>query len=124
MIVGKFKMKFIILLVIGILVFLLYDSFSTRSRINSTINSESKINICGTFLGVKTINARFKEDYFAFKNDENKVEAFNIFPQFDLHNKIKNNEIIKNGDKVCFQYAYVHTYIDSIKIITSVEKIK
>lgn len=124
MIVGKFKIKFIVLLVIGILVFLLYDSFSTRSRINSTINSESKINICGTFLGVKTINARFKEDYFTFKNDENKVEAFNIFPQFDLHNKIKNNEIIKNGDKVCFQYAYVHTYMDSIKIITSVEKIK
>ena len=124
MIVGKFKMKFIVLLVIGILVFWLYDSFSIRSRINSTINSESKINICGTFLGVKTINARFKEDNFAFKNDENKVEAFNIFPQFDLHNKIKNNEIIKNGDKVCFQYAYVHTYMDSIKIITNVEKIK
>ncbi|MFW1956819.1 hypothetical protein ACG91D_14725 [Acinetobacter guillouiae] len=117
-------MKFIVLLVIGILVFWLYDSFSIRSRINSTINSESKINICGTFLGVKTINARFKEDYFASKNDENKVEAFNIFPQFDLHNKIKNNEIIKNGDKVCFQYAYVHTYMDSIKIIINVEKIK
>ncbi|ENU56922.1 hypothetical protein F981_04057 [Acinetobacter guillouiae CIP 63.46] len=122
--VGKFKMKFIVLLVVGIIVFWLYDSFSTKSRINSAINSESKINKCGTFLGLKSTNSRFKEDYFAFKNNENKVDAFNIFPQFDLHNKIKNNEIIKNGDKVCFLYAYVHTYMDSIKIITNVEKIK
>jgi hypothetical protein len=82
-------MKFIVLLVIGILVFWLYDSFSIRSRINSTINSESKINICGTFLGVKTINARFKEDYFAFKNDENKVEAFNIFHNLIFIIKLK-----------------------------------
>jgi hypothetical protein len=117
-------MKFIILVVIGIFTFLLYDGFSTKSRINSAINSKSKINKCGIFLGLKTTNARFKEDYFAFQNDENNVEAFNIFPQFDLHNKIKNNEIIKAGDKVCFQYAYVHTYMDSIKILTSVEKIK
>ena len=117
-------MKIIVLFVSGILVFWLYDSFSTKSRINSAINSESKINICGTFLGINTTNSRFKEDYFALKNVDNKVDAFNIFPQFDLHKKIKNNEIINAGDKVCFQYAYVHTYMDSIKIITSVEKNK
>ncbi|MFW1985065.1 hypothetical protein ACG94M_17360 [Acinetobacter guillouiae] len=115
-------MKFIVLLVVGILIFWAFDNFSTKSRINSAINSKNKINKCGTFLGLKTTNTRFKENYFAFKNNENNIEVFNIFPQFDLQNKIKNSEIIKIGDKVCFQYAYVHTYMDSIKIITSLVK--
>lgn len=46
------------------------------------------MNKCGTSLGLKSTNSRFKKDYFFLKNYENKVHAFNVFPKFDIHNKI------------------------------------
>ncbi|MEG0605441.1 MAG: hypothetical protein RR487_13145 [Acinetobacter sp.] len=116
-------MKFIIVVFVFTLIIWVYGDFSHKKRLNSAVNSTNKIKDCGYFLGIESTKARFPQEYFVIQNTKNEKDTFNLDPKFDVHLNIKQSKEIKQGSKVCYEYTYVNTYMDAIKILTSIEKV-
>lgn len=116
-------MKFIIVVFVFTLIVWVYGDFFHKKRLNSAVNSTNKIKNCGYFLGTESTKARFPQEYFVIQNTKNEKDTFNLDPKFDIHLNIKQSKEIKQGSKVCYEYTYVNTYMDTIKILTSIEKV-
>ena len=51
------------------------------------------------------------------------IDKFNFDPEFDVHQNIKYSGEIRQGEKICYEYTYIHTYMDTIKILTNMKKV-
>ena len=116
-------MKFIILVFVFTAITWVYGDFSHKKQLNSAISSKNKIKDCGYFLGIESTKTRFSQDYFVIRNNKKEIDRFNFDPEFDVHLKIKQSEEIKQGSKICYEYTYIHTYMDAIKILTNMKKV-
>lgn len=99
------------------------SDFFHKKQLYSAINSTNKIKNCGYLLGIKSTKARFSQEYFVIQNNQKEIDKFNFDPEFDVHQNIKYSGDIKQGEKICYEYTYIHAYMDTIKILTNMKKV-
>jgi hypothetical protein len=73
-------------------------------------------------LGIESTKARFSQEYFVIQNNQKEIDKFNFDPEFDVHQNIKYSGEIRQG-KNFYEYTYIHTYMDTIKILTNMKKL-
>ena len=96
--------------------------FFHKKQLDSAINSTNKIKNCGYLLGIESTKVRFSQEYFVIQNNQKEIDKFNFDPEFDVHQNIKYSGEIRQGEKICYEYTYIHTYMDTIKILSVHDK--